>query len=255
MDKENEQLDLASYKHKILKIRTYTKNMDVLFAEDYAPLHDTLLNILSSLFKSVDAARDGKEALEMYRRKLATKGSYDIIFSDIEMPELNGLELVSEIKKIKKDDNIVIFSAYQDSKYLLELINLNVRRFILKPVSLGELLDEIEYIVDELQELSKNILYLSDELIYNLDENVLYLKNEPVAFSKSEQYVIELLMYRLNQAVSNDDIVNVLYENMIDINVDNVRKLMYKLRQKLPKEFIKSIHGVGYRVVKSTSDK
>ena len=255
MNKEEHPLNLASYKHKILKIRNYTKDMDVLFAEDYAPLYDTLLNILGSLFKSVDAARDGKEALEMYRRKLATKGSYDIIFSDIEMPELNGLELVSEIKKIKKDDNIVIFSAYQDSKYLLELINLNVRRFILKPVSLGELLDEIEYIVDELQELSKNILYLSDELIYNLDENVLYLKNEPVAFSKSEQYVIELLMYRLNQAVSNDDIVNVLYENMIDINVDNVRKLMYKLRQKLPKEFIKSIHGVGYRVVKSTSDK
>jgi len=255
MDQENVQLDLASYKHKILKIRTHTKNMDVLFAEDYAPLYDTLLNILGSLFKSVDAARDGKEALEMYKKKIALKENYDIVFSDIEMPELNGLELVSEIKKIKKDDNIVIFSAYQDSKYLLELINLNVRRFILKPVSLGELLDEIDYVIDELKEASSKILYLSDEIVYNLDENVLYLKSEPVAFTKSEQYIIELLMYKLNQAVSNDDIVNILYNNMIDINIDNVRKLMYKLRQKLPKNFIKSIHGIGYRVVKSTSDK
>jgi len=255
MKKEDFQLDLASYKHKILKIRAYTKDMDVLFAEDYPPLYDTLLNIFSSLFKSVDAAKDGKEALSMYKNKIASKGSYDIVFSDIEMPELNGLELVSEIKKIRKSDNIVIFSAYQDSKYLLELINLNVRRFILKPVSLGELLDEIDYIIDLLKEESKNSLYLSNDIVFQRDENVLYLKDEPIAFTKSEQYVIELFMNKLNQAVSNDDIVNTLYDNMIDINIDNVRKLMYKLRQKLPKDFIQSIHGIGYRVVKSTSDK
>jgi len=249
------QTDLASYRDKILRIRTYTKSMDILFAEDYEPLYDTLLHIFTALFRSVDAARDGKEALELYKKKIDNNENYSIIFSDIEMPELNGLELVSEIKKINKDDNIVIFSAHQDSKYLLELINLNVRRFILKPVPLNELLDEITYIVDELQIDSSNSISLTSGVIFNKEENVLYVNNKPISFTKSEQYVIELFMHKLNQAVSNDDIVNTLYENMIDISVDNVRKLMYKLRQKLPKEFIQSIHGVGYRVITASRDK
>jgi len=255
MSRENIEMDISSYKHKILKIRTYTKNMDVLFAEDYLPLHDSLLNIFNALFRSVDAATNGKDALDFYEKKRVLNEKYDIVFSDIEMPELNGLELVAKIRKIKKDDNVVIFSAYQDSKYLLELINLNVRRFILKPVSLGELLDEIDYIIDEIKDETMSTLYLSDSVTFNKEESVLYLKNTPIAFTKSEQFVVELFVSKLNQVVSNEDIVSYLYENMIDINIDNVRKLMYKLRQKLPKNFIQSIHGIGYRVVKSDGDK
>jgi len=243
------QSDLTLYKQKILELRKYTKNIDVLFAEDYEPLHDSLLHIFTALFRNVDAAKDGQEALEMYRKKLALNENYYIIFSDIEMPRLNGLEFISEVKKVSRDDNVIVFSAYQDSKYLLQLINLNVRRFILKPVSLEELLDEISYIIEDLHTEKKNELCLGMNTFFNKDEQVLYVNNIPISFTKFEQYVIGLFISKINQVVSNDDIVSVLYDNMIDINIDNVRKLMYKLRQKLPKNFIQSIHGIGYRIV------
>ena len=65
---------------------------------------------------------------------------------------------------------------------------------------------------------------------------------------------MDLLIEKLNLALSNDEIVNYLYLNMVDIKVNNIRKIMYSLRQKLPKELIQSVHGIGYRLVKQIKD-
>jgi len=246
---ENINLDL--YKSNIINLRKYTKDMSVLFAEDYEPLHETLKKLFTSLFKEVDSAYDGVEALKLYDKKVSKNERYSIVFSDIEMPNMNGIELVQEIKKRDKTSEIAVFSAHQDSKYLLELINLGVRRFILKPASLAKILDELILICDDIY-FDKNItqlLTLTHNIVYNKETKTLLLNDTPIDFTKYEHHIIQLLMQRVNLAVSNDDIVHYLYENMIDMNVDNVRKLMYKLRRKLPKDFIQSIHGIGYRVI------
>jgi len=247
-----QNIDLESYKSTIVKIRKYTQSMSVLIAEDYEPLHETLKKLFTALFKSVDSAYDGREALSLYKKKMAKGEEYTLLFSDIEMPYMNGIELVEEIKSLKKDTNIIVFSAHQDSKYLVQLINLGVRRFILKPASLADILDELLLICNDLYSDDKpqNILYLENNVSYNKESKQLYLGEEEIALTKYEQLIIELLMQKVNLAVSNDDIVNCLYNNMIDMNIDNVRKLLYKLRQKLPKDFIAGIHGIGYKVSK-----
>lgn len=251
-----QSVDLGSYKDRIVEIRKYTQSMSVLIAEDYEPLHETLKKLFGALFKSVDSAYDGREALNLYEEKIAQGEEYTLLFSDIEMPYMNGIELVKEIKSFKKNTNIIVFSAHQDSKYLVELINLGVRRFILKPASLSDILDELLLICNDLysDEEPPNILYLEDEVSYDKELKVLYLNGEEITLTKYEQFIIALLIEKVNLAVSNDDIVNYLYENMIDVNIDNVRKLLYKLRQKLPKDFIAGIHGIGYKI-KTKSDK
>jgi len=251
-----QNIDLESYKDTIVEIRKYTKSMDVLIAEDYEALHETLKKLFSALFKSVDSAYDGREALKLYEQKIAIGEEYTLLFSDIEMPYMNGIELVKEIKNLKKSTNIIVFSAHQDSKYLVELINLGVRRFILKPASLADILDELLHICRDLyaDKEDSNIVYLENGVSYNREFSELYVDEKLVTLTKYEQFIIELLLEKVNLAVSNDDIVAYLYEHMIDMNVDNVRKLLYKLRQKLPKEFIRSIHGIGYKI-KTLSDK
>jgi len=247
-------VDLESYKSTIVEIRKYTKSMSVLIAEDYEPLHETLKKLFMSLFKSVDSAYDGKEALDLYKKKIDEGAAYTLLFSDIEMPYLNGIELVKEVKSLKKDTNIIVFSAHQDSKYLVELINLGVRRFILKPASLADILDELLLICKDLysDKEPQNILCLENNISYDREHKILYLDEEEILLTKYEQFIISLLIEKVNLAVSNEDIVNYLYENMIDMNIDNVRKLLYKLRQKLPKEFIVGIHGIGYKIKKRT---
>jgi len=251
-----ESVNLENYKATIVEIRKYTQDMSVLIAEDYEPLHETLKKLFTSLFKSVDSAYNGRDALALYKQKLSDGEEYSLLFSDIEMPYMNGIELVKEIKSLKKEINIIVFSAHQESKYLVELINLGVRRFILKPASLSDILDELLLICTDLysNDEPQTVIFLEDDVSYDKELKQLFLSGVEISLTKYEQFIIELLIQKVNLAVSNDDVVNYLYENMIDMNVDNVRKLLYKLRQKLPKDFIAGIHGIGYKV-KTRSDK
>ena len=230
--------------------------MNVLIAEDYEPLHETLRKLFSALFKRVDSAYDGREALTLYKENMDKDNGYTLLFSDIEMPYMNGIELIKEINSFKKETNVIVFSAHQDSKYLLDLINLGVRRFILKPASLSNILDELLHTCEDLYSdaAAQNIIYLDKLVSYNKETKELYLQEEIIPLTKYEHYIIELFMQKINLTISNEDIVSYLYTNMIDINVDNVRKLLYKLRKKLPQELIVGIHGIGYKI-NTRSDK
>jgi len=249
-------MDAESYKKKILELRQYTKKMSVLMAEDYLPLHDSLKKIFSSIFESVDSAYDGNEAIELYKKKIALGERYGIIFTDINMPNMNGIEFIKAIKKINKDDNVVVLSAYQDSKLLLSLINQGIRRYIVKPIELSNLLEELELIFFDIydENKSKNILNLGKKIIYNKEQKSIYIDNQLILLTNYEQLIIELLLEKVNLAVSNDEIVNYLYLNMIDTQIDNIRKIMYKLRKKFPLNFIQSIHGIGYRILVDKGD-
>ncbi len=249
-----EEFDIDLCRTQIAQLRKYTKSMTVLVAEDYAVLQKSLEKIFSSLFLEVAIASDGVEALELYKNKMKDKKSYDIVFSDIAMPNMNGVKLTKHIKALNPDQIVIIFSAHQDSNYLLELINLDVRRFILKPISLKNLLDELLFtcraIYDE-KNLS-NIAMLDKNISYHKKERKLFINDSQVRLSSSEELILELFIRNLNQSVSNDELINYLYLNGVDMEAENVRKTVYKLRKKLPEALIQNIHAIGYSLKTGT---
>ncbi|WP_345992832.1 response regulator transcription factor [Sulfurimonas sp. HSL-1716] len=244
-------------KEKIQKLRRLTQNMNILMAEDYPVLHKSLKKLFTSLFKHVDSAYDGTEALNLYKQQLSEGLKYDILLSDIAMPNMDGVTLTKHIKQINSNQTIIIFSAYQDSSYLLNLINLGVRRFISKPISAANLVDELFIVCDTLHQDENllNTVHLSQDILYDKDQNSIYVKGELLILTNYEQLIVRLLVSKLNLTVSNDEIVSYLFFHMIDIKIENIRKIMYKLRKKLPKEMITNIHSVGYRLVSKQSDK
>jgi DNA-binding response OmpR family regulator len=247
---EFEEFDIVLCRTQIAELRKYTKSMTVLVAEDYPVLQKSLENIFSSLFLEVAVASDGVEALQLYKNKMADKKSYDIVFSDIAMPNMDGIKLTKRIKEINHNQIIIIFSAHQDSNYLLELINLDVRRFILKPISLKNLLDELlltcRAIYDE-KNLS-NIIMLDKNISYHKNERKLFINDAQSRLSSNEELILELFIRNINQTVSNEEITNYLYLNGIDIESENVRKTVYKLRKKLPESLIQNTHSIGYSI-------
>lgn len=244
-------IDIDRDKHKILKLKNYTKNMTILMVEDYELLHQNLKRILNSLFLKVDAAFDGEEALALYKDKIKNGETYDIVLSDIVMPTMDGVELSKAIKKINPTQNIIILSAYKEVNYLLEFLNLGIRRFVPKPVDLNSLLEELTLVclaIYSENELS-NITKLSQNIHFNTKEKALYSDKDEIYLSPQEKLILELMILKLNQSVSSDEIVNHLYLSSKDISLDSVRKLIYKLRQKLPQELIQNVHGLGYRII------
>ncbi|EHP28928.1 EAL/GGDEF domain protein (cheY like) [Sulfurimonas gotlandica GD1] len=116
------------------KLKDYTKDMRVLYVEDDLTVQTEMSEFLKRFFPTVVLANNGKEGLEAYK-----EGNYDLIISDINMPVMNGIEMSKTILGEDQNQSIVIISAYNDSEYLLDLINLGIEYFVLKPVGLKQL--------------------------------------------------------------------------------------------------------------------
>ena len=120
--------------------------LEILYVEDDKALLEETTTILQKIFKSVDTARSGAEGLLKF-----TQNRYDFFITDIEMPELNGLEMSQQIKEINPNMPIVIISAYSNSSYLIEAINIGINYYVLKPILLPQLLSTLNSVVDVIE--------------------------------------------------------------------------------------------------------
>ena len=125
------------------KLQDFTKDMKVLYVEDDKLIRVEIQEYLERFFSVVDLADDGEEGLKLYK-----KGNYDLVFSDINMPKMNGIEMSKAILQENPNQAIIINSAYNESEYLLELFNAGIEYYILKPVNIKQL-NKIIYKVAE----------------------------------------------------------------------------------------------------------
>ncbi len=110
------------------------KLLKILCVEDNKGVRKRLVNTLNFYFKEVIEAEDGEEAYEIYQGI-----KVDAIMTDIDMPNMNGITLVKKIRAKDSDIPLIILTAYSNEEYLLELINLKINHFILKPINAQKL--------------------------------------------------------------------------------------------------------------------
>lgn len=104
-------------------------NFTLLYVEDEKATQVELQEILKDYVKELYVASDGEEGLALYKYRKP-----DIVLTDINMPNMTGIEMSKEIKKINPLQHIVLLTAFNDSTNLLEAINIGVCNYILKPV-------------------------------------------------------------------------------------------------------------------------
>jgi two-component system, cell cycle response regulator len=111
----------------------------LLYVEDEAIIRDQLERLLKRVVKEVVTASNGEEGLKAFKEHKP-----EIIVTDIKMPQMTGLEMAKEIRKIDKAIPIVITTAHSESEFLLEAIEISVSDFLLKPVDTDNLIAIIE---------------------------------------------------------------------------------------------------------------
>ncbi|MFK2823079.1 EAL domain-containing response regulator [Arcobacter sp. YIC-80] len=122
------------------------KNITILYAEDEKDLRDVTHQILKGFTKKQYLAQDGQEGLELFKKN---QDEIDLIITDVNMPNMNGLEMVKEIKKINMNIPIIVATAFSNKEYLLEAIDIGVDKYVLKPIDVAKLL----------QVMSQSLLY------------------------------------------------------------------------------------------------
>ena len=233
----------------------YTKNLSILLVEDHDELRTNTDSILKKFFKVVTSAENGQEALKSYLSYPQESNGkfYDIVLTDIKMPKMDGVELTKHIYEVNPSQALIVLSAFDESKYLLPLINLGIEQFLKKPLDFQELLKTLlktsKKIVNNTKNDVTNLIRLNESFTYNRDSKSLINNKENIYLTKYEIIFIHLLTTNLGKIYSNEEIVT-NYEKLNEtIDAQNIRKLVSKLRKKLPEDSLESIYGIGYKFI------
>lgn len=213
------------------------KNIPILCVEDEDGIRNVLVDTLKYYFDDVYEARDGNEAYEAY---LDYKPK--IILSDIQMKNCNGIEFVKKIRENDLETTIIMLTAYSNEEYLMDLINLNINHFILKPLNLKKLNDAL------LKYLKKNLetISLYENLILDLQKReLIYDGDEIISLRKREKDFLHLLFKRKDGIVTYSEIEEELWMDK-EMTTHALKSFIKDLRHKLPINVIKNVPQEGY---------
>jgi len=110
-------------------LKELSNSLSILYAEDEEMLRDSMQSTLGKLFKNVYIAKNGQEAISIFKKE-----KIDLILTDINMPIMSGIEFIAEVNKIENNPIIIVLSAHDESRLLKTLINMEVNNFLNKPV-------------------------------------------------------------------------------------------------------------------------
>lgn len=142
---------------KLAQLIKMGKSLNVLYVEDNKQVRESTLGMLERFFGNVDVGEDGEDGLDQYFK--AGEGGYDIILTDINMPKLNGIEMIKRIREMDKSTTILVLSAHNESHFFTETIRLGVEGYLLKPVDLPQFLDMLTNAVEKITLKRENESY------------------------------------------------------------------------------------------------
>jgi DNA-binding response OmpR family regulator len=208
----------------------------VLLVEDDLQLAKIVKRILESKDFIVTLVDDGTKALDYIK-----KGDYDFYLIDINIPGVNGLELVKHIRELKKRGKIIMITASVEEYNFKKAYEYGCDDYIKKPFHATELEVRIKHLLEQEE---KNITFDDYEFIF--DSKDLFKNGEMINLRKKEKKLLYILLKNANYTVDNQKIIEYVWEGE---NKENppIRQLVNELRKKFDKDYIKTVVGVGYR--------
>lgn len=130
-----------------------TNNFNVMYVEDDDVIRKKTIEIFKKFFNSIDSAADGEAGLKKYKKIYKENGNYyDIVFTNIIMPNMDGHQFIDELLNINPNQVIVVISEHEETGMFIDLIEQDIESFILKPIT-------IDSLMRVLYKVSKNVTY------------------------------------------------------------------------------------------------
>ncbi|WP_044414948.1 response regulator transcription factor [Halarcobacter anaerophilus] len=236
--------------NRLKNIINITKKLSVLYLEDNVDVRNQTLKMLNLFFEDIEVGTNGNEGLTLFKeRNKYESTSFDLIITDIEMPEIDGISMINKIREFDKKIPILIFSAHSRTDYFLKTIDAGIVGYILKPYNIEQISNSLEKLIEkeDLSYLNEHILVLEDGFIWNSEKNTLYKNEEIVKLTKSELKLFRLFSNTKTALKSYDDIEIYIFGD-ITSNTKRVRNLMSRLKTKLDFDLFESIYGHGYKL-------
>ncbi len=217
--------------------------MKILLLEDDTLLKESITEFLEVKSFQVDSYENSNDAFDAI-----FSHEYDLLLLDVNTPgKWNGFSLRKELSLENKNIPTIFVTSMSSSDAVLQGYQHGCCDYIKKPFDLIELYLRVQQALKaNCFKTDDHILNISKECQYNLSTYELISKNKTTLLSKTENKIFQLFLKNRNQIVTFE----ILYEQIWENNVEatNARVQVNNLRRKLPKDVIKNIYGLGYRL-------
>ena len=208
----------------------------ILIVEDEKKISRILKLQLERKNHEITIIENGIDALNEIHKK---RDFYDLMLLDLGLPSMEGNEVCKNVRKISKVP-IIVVSAKNNVEEKVDLLKSGAIDYVTKPFDFLELEARID--INIRKEKISQITYKT--LTLNLQNYSLYLENIPILLTKTEFELVKLLIENKEEIVLRDKIIEKIWgweasDNLLDSTIK-------KIRQKLGKEKIKTVRGIGY---------
>jgi CheY-like chemotaxis protein len=129
--------------------KEFLKKLTILYVEDEDVAREQFGKSLRRLFKNVILAINGEDGYNKFKEAQSSKEPIDLILSDINMPKMDGLEMLEKIRKIDENVPVMYTTARTETEYLQRAIELNVNHYALKPINLEDIVVRIQKVCEK----------------------------------------------------------------------------------------------------------
>jgi two-component system OmpR family response regulator len=222
----------------------------ILLAEDDSNLGNLLRNYLTAKDYETTLFTSGESALEAF-----SPAGFDLCILDIMMPEMDGLILAKEIRKIEPGIPLIFLTAKNQEDDIIEGFKTGADDYITKPFSMEELIYRIEAIFKRVAGRAPSAEATTTQIgnyIFDHNRQLLALGDETVTLTTKESELLRLLCRHKNEILERNYALRTIW---IDDNYFNARSMdvyitrLRKYLRKDPSVRILNIHGKGYRLI------
>ena len=200
----------------------------LLVVEDEKKLCDMIAKSLHQAGYEVDTCNDGEEALDMY----------DLIVLDLNLPGMDGMDILRELRKENEETKVLILSARSQIADKVDGLDAGANDYMEKPFHLQELEARVRSLTRR-KFVQKNVCLECGSLRFDTKERTAYAKDKPVALTRKENGILEYLLLNQGRPVSQEELIEHVWDSSVDSFSGSIRVHMSSLRKKLKA-------GLGY---------
>ena len=215
--------------------------MKILIVEDEDMIREGISDYLTDCGYETIQAADGLEALEQFSNHQVA-----LILLDIQMPELNGLEVLSEIRKSSQVP-VLMLTAFQDEEYKMSAFAALADGYLEKPFSLSLLKVRVDAIFKRYYDTGCIFTYRDTEV--DFDSYSAKVAGQEVAVNAKELEILDYLVRNEGRALTRSQIIDAVWKMTDEVPFDRVIDVYIKeLRKKLDLDCILTVRNVGYKL-------
>lgn len=214
------------------------KQTKILYIDDEEFIRENAVEYLGFHSDFIYEAKDGEEGYALYKEV-----SPDIIITDINMPRLNGLEMIQRIRLEDKTTKILVATAHLEPEYLLLAVELGLIKYLVKPITEDKLLPILKSCASSLN-ACENIFKIDEQHSFDTFNKTLFKEDKQVELTKKELYFLDCLIKNYKRTLSYEELSTKVWAG--EMSDDAMRSVVKLLRRKITKESIKNVSGIGY---------